>query len=84
MKLEGEVSSVIYVNYETGYTIVDVYTGLQYVTCVGYFPELFEGERIVLEGDYIVDPKYGEQFKAEKCACLLPDKRNEMIAYLAS
>ncbi len=84
MKLEGEVSSVIYVNLETGYTIVDVYTGLQYVTCVGYFPELFEGERIVLEGDYVVDPKYGEQFKAEKCACLLPDKREEMIAYLAS
>ena len=84
MKLEGEVSSVIYVNYETGYTIVEVYTGLQYVTCVGYFPELFDGERVVLEGDYILDPKYGEQFKAEKCACLLPDRREDMIAYLAS
>ena len=84
MKLEGEVSSVIYVNYETGYTIVDVFTGLQYVTCVGYFPELFDGERIILEGEFIQDPKYGEQFKAEKCACLLPNKRDEMIAYLSS
>ena len=84
MKLEGEVTSVIYANYETGYTIVDVYTGLQYVVCVGYFPELFEGERIVLEGEYVQDAKYGEQFKATKCACLLPNKKDEMITYLSS
>ena len=84
MKLEGEVVSVIYVNNETGYTIVDIYAGLEYITCVGYFPDLYEGERLVVEGDYIQDPKYGEQFKVEKCACLLPTKEEEMVAYLSS
>ena len=84
MRIEGEVASVIYVNNETGYTIVDVFSGIEYITCVGYFPELYEGERVVLEGDYIVDPKYGQQFKVEKCACLLPDKEAEMIMYLSS
>ncbi len=84
MKIEGEVVSVVYTNIETGYTIVDIFSGIEYVTCVGYFPELFEGEKVVLEGDYIQDPKYGEQFKAEKCACMLPTKSEEMVMYLSS
>ena len=84
MRIEGEVVSVIYTNLETGYTIVDVFSGLEYVTCVGYFPELFEGEKVVLDGEYIQDPKYGEQFKVERCACLLPTKSEEMVSYLSS
>ncbi len=84
MRIEGEVANVIYVNNETGYTIVNVFTRLEFVTCVGYFPDLYEGERVVLDGEYIQDPKYGEQFKVEKCACLLPDEEADMVRYLAS
>ena len=84
MRIEGEVANVIYVNNETGYTIVNVFTSLEFVTCVGYFPDLYEGERVVLDGEYIQDPKYGEQFKVEKCACLLPDEEADMVRYLAS
>ncbi len=84
MRIEGEVANVIYVNNETGYTIVNIFTRLEFVTCVGYFPDLYEGERVVLDGEYIQDPKYGEQFKVEKCACLLPDEEADMVRYLAS
>ena len=84
MRIEGEVANVIYVNNETGYTIVNVFTRLEFVTCVGYFPDLYEGERVVLDGEYIQDPKYGEQFKVEKCVCLLPDEEADMVRYLAS
>ena len=84
MRIEGEVANVIYVNNETGYTIVNIFTSLEFVTCVGYFPDLYEGERVVLDGEYIQDPKYGEQFKVEKCACLLPDEEEDMVRYLAS
>ena len=84
MRIEGEVANVIYVNNETGYTIVNIFTGIEFVICVGYFPELYDAERVVLEGDYIMDPKYGSQFKVEKCACLLPTKEEDMVAYLAS
>ena len=66
MRLEGEVVDVIYVNNETGYTIVNVFTNIEIITCVGYFPDLYEGERVVVDGDFIQDPKYGEQFKVEK------------------
>ena len=84
MRLEGEVVDVIYVNNETGYTIVNVFTNIEIITCVGYFPDLYEGERVVVDGDFIQDPKYGEQFKVEKCACLLPDEEEDMVRYLAS
>ena len=84
MRLEGEVVDVIYVNNETGYTIVNIFTNIEIITCVGYFPDLYEGERVVVDGDYIQDPKYGEQFKVEKCACLLPDEEEDMVRYLAS
>ena len=84
MRIEGEVTSIIYANYETGYTILEIFSGVQFISCVGYFPELFEGEKVVLDGEFAVDPKYGEQFKVEKCACLLPDRKDEMVSYLAS
>ena len=84
MRLEGEVTSIIYSNCETGYTILEIFSGVQFVSCVGYFPELFEGEKVVLDGEFVQDQKYGEQFRVEKCACLLPDKKDEMISYLAS
>ena len=84
MKLEGEVVDVIYTNLETGYTIVNVFTSVEIITCVGYFPDLYQGERVVMDGEFIQDPKYGEQFKVEKCACLLPDEEEDMVRYLAS
>ena len=84
MKLEGVIESIIYKNLETGFTIVRVQNGKDEMVASGKFPVVGEGEKVVLEGEKVMHPKYGEQFKVTHVKLEKPTTSAQIIKYLSS
>ena len=84
MNLIGTVTSIIYQNLETGYSIIRVESDGEEITASGKFPALGEGEMVNMEGDIIVHPKYGEQFKVAKVGIEKPTSCEQIKKYLSS
>jgi exodeoxyribonuclease V alpha subunit len=84
-KIEGSVSSVIYRNEETGYSVLrlNVDDGSQAVV-VGCIPMAAPGESITAYGRWTRHPAHGEQFKAEHTERVMPTGSEAIFDYLAS
>ena len=84
-KIEGSVSSVIYRNEETGYSVLhlNVDDGSQAVV-VGCIPMAAPGESITAYGKWMRHPTHGEQFKAEHTERVIPVGAEAIFDYLAS
>ena len=65
MIISGDVEKIIFRNEDNGYTVVDLRSSGDYVTAVGVFPEIYEGMRLELTGDYKYHTRHGLQFLAE-------------------
>jgi len=83
--LSGSVSSIIYENEETGYTVLRLDTGTEgIVTVVGCLPYVSPGEMLELEGSWTSHPAHGRQFKAERAVRRMPETVSAIYEYLAS
>ena len=82
MELVGNIESIVFRNAENGYTVAHVATPKR-VTCVGIFPPVTEGERVVMTGDHVVNRNFGEQFKITSVKVSPPTGRESMIRYLS-
>ena len=82
MELVGNIESIVFRNAENGYTVAHIATPKR-VTCVGVFPPVTEGERVVMTGDYVVNRNFGEQFKVTSVKVSPPTGRESMIRYLS-
>ncbi|MBQ9370265.1 MAG: ATP-dependent RecD-like DNA helicase [Clostridia bacterium] len=82
MELIGTIESIVFRNAENGYTVAHVSTPKR-VTCVGIFPPITEGERVVMTGEMVVNRNFGEQFKATSVQVSPPTGRESMIKYLS-
>ncbi len=85
-QIEGSVERITYYNEENGYTVLRLHVPGQreLVTVVGELPQVTPGERLRLEGVWITHPRYGRQFKAERCQQLLPATVEGIRRYLGS
>lgn len=83
MTIFGSVESIIYHNSENGYSVFDIDYRGQFVTCVGNFPVIAEGEYFELEGEYRTT-KYGEQFNVTAYRVKDPDTIFDIARYLSS
>ena len=61
--VSGYVEHIIYQNNDNGYTVMNLMTQDDEVTCVGMCKGLSEGENIEASGEYIDHQTYGKQFK---------------------
>ena len=59
----GYVEHIVFQNAENGYTVLNLASGEEEVTCVGMFHGVSEGETLELMGEYTTHPSYGKQFK---------------------
>ena len=82
MELIGTIESIIFRNAENGYTVANVSTPKR-ITCVGIFPPVTEGERVMMTGDMVVNRSFGEQFKATSVKVSPPTGRESMVKYLS-
>ncbi len=54
------------------------------ITAVGEMPEVYEGQDLVLEGDWVHHERYGRQFQVKKCKVSPPTTKKGVKKYLAS
>ncbi|MCM1175492.1 MAG: ATP-dependent RecD-like DNA helicase [Blautia sp.] len=83
-KIKGYVGHIIYRNAENGYTVLDLISDEEEITCVGIFRTIDQGETIEAEGSYTAHPVYGEQFRVEQYRITAPDDVLSMERYLGS
>lgn len=83
-KIAGYVEHIIYRNADNGYTVLNLVSGEEEITCVGIFAAIAEGENIEAEGDYTAHPTYGRQFKVERFEEKAPEDEEAIERYLGS
>ena len=71
-------------NTENGYTVFQMVTDDEELTCVGVFSVISEGELIQVSGTMKEHPLYGEQLQAEQYELLAPEDETAMERYLGS
>lgn len=84
MIISGDVEKIIFRNEDNGYTVVDLRSSGDYVTAVGVFPEIYEGMRLELTGDYKYHARHGLQFLAESVKVVEPDGAAAIEKFLKS
>lgn len=83
---EGYVEHIKFRNDENGYTIFQLSRPgePEELTCVGVFPDISEGEYVLLSGDMTTHVLYGEQLQVSKFEISVPKDRLAMERYLGS
>lgn len=84
LTLDGSVSSILFQNSENGYTILKLKVKKEDCTVVGTMPGVTPGEFLEIQGEWIVHPTYGRQFKAQLVDRKLPQGLKEVYRYLAA
>lgn len=84
MKIVANVENTVFRNAENGYSVLNLSYERKKITAVGIIPEVFEGQTLEIEGDFIVNKKFGEQFQIESCKVVEPTTLPAIEKYLAS
>ncbi len=91
--LKGTVERVTFYNEENGYSVVKIKADKRYptaeardgmITVVGTMPEIKVGESAQFGGDWVEDPRYGKQFRAETITPIMPTTESGIVNYLSS
>ncbi|MCD7725467.1 MAG: ATP-dependent RecD-like DNA helicase [Clostridiales bacterium] len=82
--IKGYIEHIIYRNADNGYTVLNLISGEEEITCIGFFKTMDQGETIEAEGDYANHPVYGEQFKIRQYRIIPPDDAASIERYLGS
>jgi len=85
--LQGTLERIVYENEETGYTIAR-FSSRDYpnelLTVVGNLMSSNPGECLLLKGEWVINPKYGRQFKIEDYETIMPATLVGLKKYLGS
>ena len=85
--LQGTLERIVYENEETGYTIAR-FSSRDYpnelLTVVGNLMSANPGEGLLLKGQWVINPKYGRQFKIEDYETVMPATLVGLKKYLGS
>ncbi len=82
--VRGYIEHIIYRNNENGYTVLNLVSDGEEITCVGSFKYVDEGENVELKGEFTEHAVYGEQFKAVSYEVKAPEDKVSIIRYLGS
>ena len=92
-QLKGAIERITYYSEDSGYSVVKILPEKRYpraqardgtVAVVGFMPELNEGESAEFTGEWVTDPKYGRQFRAQQAIPVPPNTAQGIINYLSS
>jgi len=84
--LEGVLERIVFFNEENGFTVarLQVAKRRDLVAIVGVLPSPMPGETLRLKGEWVMDSKFGEQFRVESCLSVLPATLTGIEKYLGS
>ena len=81
---KGYVEHIVFRNNDNGYTVFQLVSEEEELTCVGLFSVLAEGELVQVSGHMKEHPLYGEQIQVEQYELLAPEDETAMERYLGS
>ncbi len=84
MKIVGNVINTVFRNAENGYSVINLSYNNKKLTVVGNLPEVFEGQTLELDGEFVVNKKFGEQFSVSESKVIQPSTLPAIEKYLAS
>ncbi|MCL2463358.1 MAG: AAA family ATPase, partial [Defluviitaleaceae bacterium] len=87
VRIEGTVETVVYQNEETGFTVFSMVEDddeMDEITCVGGVSPLTPGERLIVTGSYVTNPRYGIQLNVEFYERAIPGTIQGIEKYLGS
>lgn len=84
MKIVGNVENTVFRNIENGYSVINLSYNNKRLTVVGSLPEVYEGQTLELEGNFVVNKKFGEQFQVTDGKVVEPTTLPAIEKYLAS
>lgn len=84
--LEGILERITFFNEENNFTVAKLQSrgSRDLITIVGNLPDPNPGETLRLQGQWIVDTKFGRQFRVESCISVLPSTLTGIQKYLGS
>lgn len=91
LTIEGNVENIIYYNEQNGYTVFCVISedfpnifSDDEIICVGYVPNLTEGEFVKISGNVVTHHSYGKQLKVISYEKHIPKTERDIKKYLSS
>ncbi len=84
MRIEGNVEDIIFRNMDTGYTVMNVESKGELITCVGKAVSVNVGENVSLTGEYVTNAKFGDQFSFDSIDVVEPRTKDAIFKYLSS
>ena len=84
--LQGILERIVYESPDTGYTVgrLSARDYAELVTVVGNLASINPGESLLLQGQWVDNPRYGRQFQIEKYETILPANVVGLRKYLGS
>ena len=86
IRLRGQIERITFVNEDNGFTIakVRVFGQDDLVTVTGTLISPTPGEVLEMQGEWVMHPRYGEQFKITDCKTAIPATIYGIQKYLGS
>ena len=84
MKIVGTVENIVFRNPENGYTVLGLIYNNKKLTAVGTLPEVYEGQTLQLDGEFVVNKKFGEQYSVKEAKVVEPTTLPAIEKYLSS
>ena len=82
--INGYIEDIVYRNAENGYSVFDVSSGGELITCVGTLSSASVGEEISMKGQWTTHPTFGKQFKVLEAERKMPKTAADMLRYLSA
>ena len=82
--LTGSVEEIRFRNDENGWTVLTLDSDGEPVTVAGTLPPVTPGDCLQLDGEFVLHPRFGTQFKATRASVTQPRTVQGVIKFLAS
>lgn len=83
-QIVGSVDEILFRNEENGYTVLVLDCDGEPVTVTGGLPPVAPGDCLEAEGEFVIHPRFGTQFKCVRSSIRQPHTVNGVIKLLAS
>ena len=83
-EFRGYVEHIIFRSEETGYTVFELNSEENRITCTGHPAAISEGESCRVTGTFVTHAVYGEQLKIESYEAVMPETAEAVLRYLSS
>ena len=83
-RISGTVEEIRFRNEENGYTVLVIDDDGQPTVAAGQLPTVTEGDCLELEGEFVIHPRFGTQFKVERASISQPKTLYGIMKFLSS